>query len=327
MKKKHYGLKAICLILSLLMMLALAACSVPEDNGGSTSYVPSETKTDPTEVTTTGASVNTTIGNSDEKYPISYSDIPEYSGSPYTVVNDNIPFFTPEEITTTAYEYYSELDSLGRCGEVHACLGKELFPTKSRGDISSVKPTGWHSVSYSIVEGGSLYNRSHLIAHKFTGQDANRQNLITGTRYMNATGMDKFECEVYDYIKASGNHVMYRVTPIFEGEELVARGVLMEGYSVEDEGKGIKYNAFCYNVQPGIEIDYATGDNRLAGGADATTTGMPECTYVLNTSSKKIHLPTCSSVNQISEKNKQYTTATREELIAQGYSPCGSCKP
>lgn len=325
-------MKTLCLVMAALICLALAACSMPAGDGDNTSGIPSGTTAgsgeNTTAGTTTGAESGTTAEGGDTKYPISYSDIPEYSGSPYTVVNNNEPFFTAEEITTTAYEYYSERDSLGRCGVVHACLGKELFPTKKRGDISSVKPTGWHSVTYSIVEGGSLYNRSHLIAHKFTGQDANWENLITGTRYMNATGMDKFECEVYDYLKSSGNHVMYRVTPIFVGEELVARGVLMEGYSVEDSGKGIKYNAFCYNVQPGIEIDYATGDNRLAASSgEGTTTAMPDCSYVLNTGRKKFHLPSCPSVKQMSDKNREYTTATREELIAQGYSPCGSCNP
>lgn len=322
MKIANLGVKTLCLVIAALICLSLAACGIGGGDESRASDLPSETAAK----TTSGTTAGTTAGTGDLKYPISYSDIPEYSGSPYTVVNGNVPFFTAEEITTTAYEYYSERDSLGRCGEVHACLGKELFPTKKRGDISSVKPTGWHSVTYSIVEGGSLYNRSHLIAHKFTGQDANWENLITGTRYMNATGMDIFECQVYDYIKASGNHVMYRVTPIFENDELIARGVLMEGYSVEDGGAGVKYNAFCYNVQPGIEIDYATGESRLIE-SEGTTSALPDYTYVLNVKTKKFHLPTCSSVTSMSEKNKSYSSATREELLAQGYTACGSCKP
>lgn len=194
------------------------------------------------------------------------SDIPDYSGNDTIYLNNNEPYFEQSELTTNGFEYYSDLDRLGRCGSAYACLCRELMPTKKRGNISYIKPTGWHSSHYDFVEGGgSLYNRSHLIGHQLSGEDANERNLITGTRYMNATLMLPFENMVADYIKETDNHVMYRVTPYFKDNELVARGVQMEAYSVEDEGDGVCYNVFCYNVQPRIEIDYDTGDNRESG--------------------------------------------------------------
>jgi len=199
------------------------------------------------------------------------------------------------------------------------------MPTEDRGNISSVKPTGWHSTDYDIVDGGSLYNRCHLIAFQLTGENANRENLITGTRYLNVQGMIPFENMVADYVKETGNHVMYRVTPVFVGNELVARGVIIEGYSVEDNGDGITFCAYAYNVQPGIIIDYATGESRLDDTAADTEAGVQD--YVLNKNSRKFHYPTCSSVNQISDKNKEYFTGTRDELEKMNYSPCGSCRP
>lgn len=252
--------------------------------------------------------------------------IPAYSGSPYVVLNNNVPSFEESDLTTTSFESYSALDSLGRCGAAYANVGRDIMPTESRGSISSVKPTGWHSVSYNCVDGGSLYNRCHLIGFQLTGENANKQNLITGTRYMNADGMLPFEEMIADYIKETNNHVLYRVTPIFTGNNLIADGVQMEAMSVEDDGEGICFNVYCYNVQPGIYIDYLTGDSHLIG-EDTTPPISADTTYVLNTSSMKFHYPTCSSVGQMSEANKQESTATREELIALGYSPCGSCKP
>ncbi len=187
----------------------------------------------------------------------------EYEEQTYIVRNDNQPEFTEEDLTTKAYETYSELDELGRCGEVMACLGKELMPTKEREDISEVKPSGWQWVKYDNVEGEYLYNRCHLIGFQLSGENANERNLITGTRYMNIEGMLPFENEVASYIRQTGNHVLYRVTPVFEGDNLVASGVIMEAYSVEDRGKGICFHVFVYNVQPGITIDYSNGDSRL----------------------------------------------------------------
>lgn len=193
------------------------------------------------------------------------SSIPEYSGSPYVEINGNVPEFTEEELSSDTFEEYSELDSLGRCGVAFANLSLELMPTEERGSIGMIKPSGWHTVRYDdVVEGKYLYNRCHLIGFQLAGENANELNLITGTRYMNMDGMLPFENEVADYIESTGNHVLYRVSPIFEGDELVARGVQMEAYSIEDNGEGIQFNVYVYNVQPGIEIDYATGESQLA---------------------------------------------------------------
>lgn len=280
----------------------------------------------------------------------SLSDVPAYSGKAYTSVNGNVPYFTAAELTTTSFETYSDLDTLGRCGVTYACIGQDLMPTKERGSIGMVKPTGWHTVRYDdLVDGKYLYNRCHLIGYQLTGENANTQNLITGTRYLNIEGMLPFENMVADYIQETNNHVLYRVTPIFEGNNLLANGVLIEGYSVEDKGAGVSYCVFAYNVQPGIEIDYATGESKLADGAQqeeqktATVTPTPspepekqepvtgseasQADYILNTNTKKFHYPTCSSVNDMKEKNKQEFFGTRDETIALGYSPCGRCKP
>lgn len=280
----------------------------------------------------------------------SLSDVPAYSGKAYISVNGNVPYFTAAELTTTSFETYSDLDTLGRCGVTYACIGQDLMPTKERGSIGMVKPTGWHTVRYDdLVDGKYLYNRCHLIGYQLTGENANTQNLITGTRYLNIEGMLPFENMVADYIQETNNLVLYRVTPIFEGNNLLANGVLMEGYSVEDKGAGVSYCVFAYNVQPGIEIDYATGESKLADSAQqeeqktATVTPTPspepekqepatgseasQADYILNTSTKKFHYPTCSSVNDMKEKNKQEFFGTRDETIALGYSPCGRCKP
>ena len=199
----------------------------------------------------------------DAEPPVAITEIPAYDGTPYTAVNGNVPGFTEEELTTEAFELNSELDSLGRCGVAYANICQELMPTEKREDIGRIKPTGWQSVQYGNVDGRSLYNRCHLIGFQLAGENANEKNLITGTRYMNVDGMLPFENLVADYVKETGNHVLYRVTPIFEGTELVARGVQMEAMSVEDGGEGVYFNVYAYNVQPGIGIDYATGDNWL----------------------------------------------------------------
>lgn len=199
----------------------------------------------------------------------SMENIPPYDGTPYVVLNDNQPSFTAEDMTDVSYEFYSDLDELGRCGVTEACIGRDLMPTEKRGDISSVKPTGWVQNQYDFVDGKSLWNRCHLIGFQLAGENANECNLITGTRYLNVEGMLPFENLVADYVKETDNHVLYRVTPAFQGTELVARGVQMEAYSVEDSGDGVCFNVFCYNVQPGVEIDYAIGDNWLAEEAAA----------------------------------------------------------
>ena len=289
------------------------------------------------------------------------ADVPAYSGKPYTAVNNNEPYFTSDNLTTEAFENYSELDALGRCGVAYANVCLETMPTEKRGSISEVKPTGWHSVKYDNVDGKSLYNRCHLIGYQLTAENANQQNLITGTRYLNMDGMLPFENMVADYVKETDNHVLYRVTPIFTGDNLVADGVLMEGYSVEDEGDGICFCVYAYNVQPGITIDYATGDSWLSsekGNSDSSSggnsavsqsaadksgtqqaavqtesvkeTSAPVSTgteYILNTNTKKFHYPSCSSVKQMKASNKKEYTGSRDDLIAQGYDPCKKCNP
>lgn len=289
------------------------------------------------------------------------ADVPAYSGKPYTAVNNNEPYFTSDNLTTEAFENYSELDALGRCGAAYANVCLETMPTEKRGSISEVKPTGWHSVKYDNVDGKSLYNRCHLIGYQLTAENANKQNLITGTRYLNVDGMLPFENMVADYVKETDNHVLYRVTPIFTGDNLVADGVLMEGYSVEDEGDGICFCVYAYNVQPGITIDYATGDSWLSsekGNSDSSSggnsavsqsaadksgtqqaavqtesvkeTSTPVSTgteYILNTNTKKFHYPSCSSVKQMKASNKKEYTGSRDDLIAQGYDPCKKCNP
>lgn len=209
-------------------------------------------------------------GNASAAGNMTYIDIPVYTGEAYTEINGNVPWFSEEDMTDVSFEYYSDLDALERCGACMASVGQDIMPTVERGDIGDVRPTGWHTVKYEgIVDGNYLYNRCHLLGFQLTGENANRKNLITGTRYMNVEGMLPFENMVADYVKETGNHVMYRVTPLFEGDNLVADGVLMEAKSVEDDGEDILFNVFCYNVQPGISIDYATGESWPEESADA----------------------------------------------------------
>ena len=271
-------------------------------------------------------------------------DIPSYTGSPYTQINDNVPDFLLDDYTTEAFETYSDLDELGRCGVAYANVCQELMPTQKRGKIGQVKPSGWQTAKYDSVDGKYLYNRCHLIGYQLTGENANEKNLITGTRYLNVDGMLPFENMVADYVKETGNHVLYRVTPIFTGDNLVADGVQMEAESVEDNGDGILFNVFCYNVQPGIGIDYATGDNweddsipqaeepdesqtQPAYDEEETDTQSESVgtTYIINTNTGKFHYPQCSSVGQMNDSNKEEYTGSRDDLIAQGYSPCKRC--
>lgn len=191
------------------------------------------------------------------------SDIPLYVSQPYVEINNNIPFFKEDDYTTKSFENYSPLDKLGRCGVAYANISKEIMPKDKRGSIGQVKPSGWQTVKYDNVDGKYLYNRCHLIGFQLAGENANKCNLITGTRYMNTQGMLPFENMVADYVKETNNHVLYRVTPIYDGNNLVANGVLMEARSVEDRGKSIEFNVFVYNVQPGITIDYETGKSHL----------------------------------------------------------------
>lgn len=310
--------------------------------------------------------------------------VPAYSGTPYCVLNENDPKFSEEEKSSTEpFESYSELDSLGRCGVAYANICKELMPDEERGLIGQVKPSGWHTVKYSdLIDGNYLYNRCHLIAYSLTGENANEKNLITGTRYLNVEGMQYFETIVLEYVERTGNHVLYRVTPIFEKDNLVASGVEMEAWSVEDAGQGVCFHVYCYNVQPGITIDYATGDSRLTDEEPGTTIDAPnpeepgtttdapnpeepgtttdapnseatetvidlgtetrdnqsgdrsfseddfeneEREFILNTNSRKIHLPECDSVNDMKEKNRKQVRDTLSNLKNSGYIPCARC--
>lgn len=261
------------------------------------------------------------------------NSIPAYDGNPWIEVNDNVPYFKESDFTSTSYESYSDLDDLGRCGSAIANIGKDLMPTDERSSIGMIKPSGWHTVKYEGIDGEYLYNRCHLIGYQLTGENANEKNLITGTRYMNTEGMLPFENMTADYIKETGNHVLYRVTPVFEGDNLVASGALMEGESVEDDGKGIEFCVYCYNVQPGIGIDYATGESRQVSSMSATTgtTALPESTasaavYTGNLNSHIFHYDWCESVSKMKDKNKVYFS-TREEAVQAGYKPCQRCNP
>ncbi len=347
-----------------------------------------------------------------QKDKITLNNLPAYSGEAYVELNDNVPSFSKKDMTTKAFEKYSELDDLGRCGAAYANVCKETMPTEERGNIGMIKPSGWQTVKYDNVDGRYLYNRCHLIGYQLTAENANEKNLITGTRYLNIEGMLPFENMVADYIDETDNHVLYRVTPIFKGDNLLASGVQMEAYSVEDKGKGVSFNVYCYNVQPGITIDYTNGDSKLSDGTIASITlnytkyalevgqsktlvavTSPESavksvtwyssnnkiatvskngkvtavkagtvtitaktsnelkatckvtvkekydttvingsangniTYVLNTNTKKFHLPSCSSVKDIKDKNKQEVTCSRDEVIDMGYVPCKRCNP
>ena len=303
---------ALLLALTLTFLCGCGAQSVPQS---------------PTPPAASSPAVSSPAFTEADDSAFSLDDIPAYSGEPYVVVHDNVPYFTQNELTAESYEYYSELDALNRCGVTVASIGPDLMPAEERGSIGQVKPTGWQTVKYDIVDGKYLYNRCHLIGFQLTGENANEKNLITGTRAMNVDGMLPFENLAADYIKETENHVLYRVTPIFVADELVARGVLMEAQSVEDDGEGVQFCVYVYNNQPGIEIDYATGDSCLAPESGGETETGAEQTYILNTSSKKFHLTTCSGVDSIKADNRSEFAGTREDVIAAGYEPCGKCKP
>lgn len=278
---------------------------------------------------------------------VNLQEIPPYTGNPYTIIQDNIPDFSDADRTTEAFERYSDLDMLGRCGTAYANICQELMPTEERSAIGQIKPSGWHTVKYDCIDKMYLYNRCHLIGYQLAGENANEKNLITGTRYLNVEGMLPFENMVADYVLETGNHVLYRVTPIYDGNNLLASGVQMEGESVEDHGEGIQFHVYCYNVQPGISIDYATGDswlNENDGQEDTientVESGQTEDSimeeenpesigsfYIINRNTGKFHYPDCLSVGQMKESNKQEYIGSRDDLIAQGYSPCGNCKP
>lgn len=298
-KRNHYSVAAFLLLLALLF----GGCSYNQP----------------------GLDTQAIQENTQKSYEL--TDIPAYAGNSFVILDDNKPAFSKKDRERTdAFETYSDLDELGRCGVAYANICKELMPTEERGAIGMVKPTGWHTVKYDNVEGKYLYNRCHLIGYQLAGENANEKNLITGTRYLNVTGMLKFEDQVADYVNETNHHVLYRVTPVFEGDNLVASGVEMEAYSVEDKGEGVSFHVFLYNVQPGITIDYATGESWLD---DSKTTEDNEKTlnYVLNTNTHKFHKENCESVRDIAGSNKEVYTGNREDLINMGYEPCKRCKP
>ncbi len=284
------------------------------------------------------------------------SEIPAYSGKASVELNKNVPGFVKGEVTNSSFERYGNLDKLGRVTTATACIGQDLMPTEERQSIGDVRPSGWKQNKYpGVVDSDPpfIYNRCHMIAFQLTGENANEKNLITGTRYMNVEGMLHYELEVAEYIKDTGNHVMYRVTPVFTGNNLLCDGVQMEAYSVEDKGKGVSFNVFCYNVQPGVDIDYTDGSNKLSpdankvydansfiltggdsGNGSVRSSAGNEAsdipagtTYVVNRNSEKFHNPDCDSVTNMKEKNKEYSTKTRDELIREGKSPCKKCNP
>lgn len=267
-----------------------------------------------------------------EETALSLNDIPKFTNNPYITINNNIPNFKNSDYTTESFETYSELDELGRCGVAYSNVGVDIMPTEKRGNIGSVKPSGWHTVKYDCVDGKYLYNRCHLIGYQLTGENANDKNLITGTRYMNVDGMLPFENMIADYVKETKNHVLYRVTPIFEGDNLVASGVQMEALSIEDKGESISFNVYVYNNQLGIKIDYKTGKSKFAGekvesDTKQTINKEQNIKYILNTNTYKFHLSTCSSAKDTKPENRKNYTGERSDLISRGYIPCGRCKP
>ena len=288
---------------------------------------------------------------------VSLDAIPAYDGKAYVAVNNNEPFFTDSDMTTTAFENYSDLDSLGRCGVAYANICKDIMPTEERGKIGMIKPSGWHTVKYDVIKDMYLYNRCHLIGYQLAGENANPKNLITGTRYLNVEGMLPFENLVADYVNNTGNHVLYRVTPMFSGSNLVANGVLIEAKSVEDNGGGILFNVYCYNVQPGVGINYENGDSWLDGttpqqsaqtdtpqnegsqssagsvagengssGSSATENSAAdssnsETMVHITATGKKYHRAGCRTLK------KSDTEVTLDEAKSMGLTPCGICNP
>ena len=277
MKIKRFKLLLAALAIVLVLSLSLVGCDELFEG-----FSPSEKATEPTE---TQKTTNVNVG--EQRAAEKALGVTKYSGSPYFELNGNQPIFKAEELKTKSYEFYSDLDPLGRCGQTEACIGRDIMPTEDRESISSVKPSGWVNNKYDteLVDGGYIYNRCHLIGFQLTGENANERNLITGTRYMNVEGMLPFENMVADYVKETGNHVMYRVTPVFVGDNLLANGALMEAWSVEDNGDGICFCVFVYNVQPGVIIDYATGESSLPESDD--TSDKSTATLVTNISDIK----------------------------------------
>ncbi len=316
------------MMLPLVFCLLFGACGGKQEEAGSNSSDIAEVH-----IQDTSSRENSSDAESDsfDRMSAPSADAaPDYSGEPYIILDDNMPDFAEEDRTLEAFEYYSELDSLGRCQTAYANICRELMPTEERQAIGMVKPSGWQTKKYEFVDGKYLYNRCHLIGYQLAAENANEKNLITGTRYMNVDGMLPFENQVADYVKETDGHVLYRVTPVFLGDNLLASGVEMEAFSVEDEGEEICFHVYVYNVQPGVEIDYATGESRPAkegANESAAHSDLSEAVYILNTNTKKFHLPSCDSADEIKSENRASYTGNRSELTEQGYNPCKRCKP
>ena len=355
--------KALALALSFVLAFAscgaLGGCSSAVDAEPSATSGAGQGASEPTSSSDAPAEADDAVPTPDADEPTTdappaeaVDSLPEYSGQSYVEMNGNEPYFEHERSLPADYESYAPLDLLGRCGTAQATVGAETMPTGERGDIGSVKPSGWEQERYDFVDGGTLYNRSHLIGWQLTGENANRSNLITGTRHMNADVMEPLESAVADYVHRTGNHVRYRVTPVFKGEELVARGVLMEAKSLEDGGAGIRFCVYAFNVQPGVDIDYGTGANwangqstvtdsidagiaRGSGSASATavpqaqerSAASPAQDYVVNENTCKFHDPSCPSVEDMKPASRRDVHCAREELLDEGYDPCGRCNP
>ena len=327
-------------ITAVVAMLCIVGCEANNTDATKPAYeltsnsniVTNETikETDETE-----QEINETTVETDE------TTVKEFDGNPYFIINNNKYDESIVPIINESYEFYSELDNLGRCGIAHACVGKDLMPTEERGSIGSVKPSGWQTAKYDNISGKYLYNRCHLIGYQLTAENANEKNLITGTRYLNIDGMLPFENMVADYIKETNNHVMYVVIPIFTGDNLVADGVQMMARSVEDNGEAIEFNVFCYNVQPGITINYIDGTSKLADNntkdeintdidaeqdIDEEQSDEKLIFYVINENTHKFHTETCRYVNEESE-NQKFELTYRDKLIEDGYEPCKVCNP
>ena len=265
--------------------------------------------------------------------------IPKFDNKPFIEINDNSPNFLESEITSESFESFSNLDELGRVGIATASIGVDIMPTEDRESISHIDPSAWQSVKYDSVSGGWLYNRSHLIGFQLTGENDNDENLMTGTRYMNVDGMLPFENMIADYVKETENNVMYRVTPHFIDNELLARGVQLEAYSIEDAGDGVSFNVYVYNNQPNIELDYANGNSiELKESGEPIETKVPTdetvnetesegVTYILNTDSLKYHKKSCHQAEKIKAENYGEHNGTGDEVEVMGYTPCGTCKP
>ena len=319
-------MKSITKSISALLIILMLFCSCSyTSNNNSVSEVTSKATVQSNENTKT-KSTHKSESNTSYK-SIDTDNLPEFNNYPYATINNNIPDFDKSDMTTTSYETYGRLDYLGRCTSCIACIGRDLMPTTKRGAIGEVKPTGWRSDKYENIDGHYLYNRCHLIGYQLTAENANERNLITGTRYLNVQGMLPFEEEVAEYVKTTGNHVLYKVTPIFKGAELLARGVQMQAKSVEDNGSSVSFNVYCYNVQPGIEIDYKTGYNKAIRKENTFDDKGEKKTYIININTKKFHNPSCKSVSKMKAENKKTYKGTRKSLINNGYTPCGYCKP